>query len=161
MHPYDLPMIIAAVLAFIASSHIPRAWRWIIFGAASIIASRLYWAAELPHPSFVAAMCDALVCIAIDKWAREEWEQKLYRVFQAQVLVNLIFHVGIGTQFIHAISLEILNWTALGIIGGTSAMDWVRRHGSFSGSYWRDRVSGLVGRLRSARRAHSWWETAG
>lgn len=160
MQWYDLPMVIGAALAFVASSRIPGAWRWILFGAVSIFASRLYWAAGYAHPAFVAAMCDALVCIAIDRWAREEWELKLYRVFQAQVLVNLIFHVGFGTQYVYALSLEALNWTALGIIGGTSAMDWVRRHGSFSGSRWRDRVSDFVSRLRAARRSHSWWEAA-
>lgn len=161
IHWYDAPILTVAAFAFVFSANIPRAWRWLALGGASLAISRVYWSLGGVHPAFVTSMCDAAVCIAIDRWAREEWELKLYRVFQAQVLVSLIFHVGIGTQYVYALSLEALNWTALGIIGGTSAMDWMRRHGSFFGSRWRDRVSDAVSRLRAARRSGSWWEATG
>ena len=125
MDGYQFALIIGAGITGLVSLGDRRALAWLATGAADFVATAMYFhyhpTSEF-HP-FIAAMADAFVCILIDIYGWHRWEMKLWRIFQASVLVNLLRLSGIVPDHtFQAIALEALNWAALVVIGGPRIM---------------------------------------
>ncbi len=128
MSGVDTALAIGLMIALAVSMGNGRAWGWLLTGAASYTVSVLYWRSGLPHPSFVAGLCDAAVCLAIYFQGKLRWEMWVWRLFQLSVLVNIVYLGGtLGawpspSHNAYSIILEIVNWAALLWIGGNGAM---------------------------------------
>jgi hypothetical protein len=123
----DTSLLIGLCVALAVSVGNKRAWGWLLAGAASYTASVLYWRSGLPYAPFIAGMCDALICLAIYFWAKTRWEMMVWRLFQASVLVNIVYLGGTLNAWpspshnAYSIILELINWAALLWIGGNGA----------------------------------------
>ncbi len=130
MNEFQLALAIAAVGTVILSSNIKRAGLWVIMAGISFIASTVYEAYNFPHPPFFTALCDASVCLMIYFIATRKWEMWIYRIFQCSVLVSLCYLMGvIGPHYAYIVALELLNWGALFVIGGTAVLQWIGARG--------------------------------
>ncbi len=133
-------LLIAALAAASVSLDLRRAWLWIGALALSFIASVVYL--YLPKPyvfggwwppaSGIAAICDMFVCTAIYVWQKRQWETWLYYLVLFSVLVNVLYTTGqifgwppIPSHEAYAIGLEVINYAALLLIGGTAIVSRV------------------------------------
>lgn len=146
MNEFQAALAIGAVITALISHRTPRALLWIAVGACSFILSTWYARMDLPYPAAMTALFDASVCFLLYFVAKTRWEMYLFLLFQGSVLVSTMYLAGIiGPHWAYIAFLEGINWLALGVIGGTSALSWVDHAG-------RDR-SWLVRHLRGADRA--------
>ena len=128
MSEVDAVFAIALCFALAFSVGHRRAWGWLLSAAASYIVSTIYWRSGQPYGAFIAGMCDALVCLAVYFFAALKWEMAVYRLFQLAVGVNFYYlgvTLGIFPSLSHndyAVILEIINWLALLLIGGSGAL---------------------------------------
>ncbi len=115
--------------------------------AASFIVSTLYLDyGDNPdlHPILTLA-CDALVCLAIFRYYREDWELGVFIAFLASVFSSVLRIGGfIPEQWVYASLLELTNLGALLCIAGTGIVDMLGRHAS-------SRLHPLRARLHSSR----------
>jgi hypothetical protein len=138
MNEFQISLLIGLVITGAISSRLPRAWLWLACGAASFVFSTAYARYGLPHaPAFTLA-CDSSICLAVYFFGVEKWEiSGIYRIFQASVLISL-FRLSniIVDQWVYIVALEILNWAALLLVGGTAILDRARAHEGYSGWNW-------------------------
>jgi hypothetical protein len=151
MNEFEIILAVLAVFTAIIARNLPRAWLWIAAGALSFAASSAYWKFGLPHHGAFTLVCDSLVCLSIYFLGREQWETRLYNVFQFSVLISILRMAGfLDYGVVYAGMLELCNLAALLLIGGTAILDGVadenRSFGDWSGNIHRVRVS-----LRKAR----------
>ena len=135
----------------------PRAAVWLFAGAASYALSAVYWRVGGPHPETVAGVSDFAICIGIYFFGRYAWEMILWRIFQAMLLVNIIFlggNLGLFPVSItgYSVILEALNWSAILLLGGTSALQGVGSYDGIVERAWRP-VRGAL-RFVRAQRSH-------
>lgn len=127
MNEFQIALMIGAALVALISIREPRALLWIGAGAASFVISTWYARINMPYPEAITALCDASICFLLYFAARERWEIYLFILFQGSVLVSTAYLAGvIGPHWAYIAALEGINWLALGVIGGTSALSWVR-----------------------------------
>lgn len=135
MSSFQIALLVGAVVAALLSWKLERAWLWIAAGAASFVASTAWARYGLPLPVLFTAVCDASVCLLIYGLARQRFELLLYQLFQASVLVSIVF---LTMQFIspekahhwfYVAILEALNWAALALISATGIMQWISANG--------------------------------
>lgn len=111
----------AAVAVLALSWHEVRARYWIAAMAVNFTLCTLYQSSGLPHYPFVVGLLDAGLCLTIYFVGAYRWEMALYRIFQGSVLVSILrFSDLIETQYQYVTALEIVNWLALLVIGGTA-----------------------------------------
>jgi len=151
MNEFEIILAIGALITAYIARGLPRAWLWIAAGALSFAASSAYWKLGLPHHGAFTLVCDSLVCLSIYFIGREQWETRLYNVFQFSVLISILRMAGfLDYGVVYAGMLELCNLAALLLIGGTAILDGVadenRSFGDWSGNLHRVRVS-----LRKAR----------
>lgn len=160
MNEFQVALLLGAVFVAVVSSNLPRSNLWIAAGAASFIASTAWSRYGMPFPPAFTMGCDALVCLAIYFLARERWEEWLYRVFQASTLISLVYLAGpieIGSvvitmsHWLYVVTLEIANWAALLLIGGTALLEWSREHEDSADRPWNMRLLRARNFGRSAR----------
>jgi hypothetical protein len=136
----------AAVAALICI--VARRWRgliWIGAGLASFVVSTWYARQELIFAPGMTGFCDALVCFAIFGFADEKWERYVGWAFIVSVAASTFYLADwIGPHWAYIAFLEVLNWLALCVIGGTPILEWTQ---DAVGARWR-----VVGHLRSADR---------
>lgn len=158
MNGWQIALLIGATIVAYLSARLPRAQLWILAGAASFFFSTAWARYGLPFPPAFTLACDASVCLMIYFFGREKWEIWLYRIFQASVLASLVYLAGpleffgrsmIMDHYVYVTVLELLNWTALFVIGGTSVMDW--GHEGFAGYRWGAGLFGIVRAWRAHR----------
>lgn len=144
MDSFQFALLIGAALTALISIRQPRALLWIATGATSFIVSTGYARLNLFYPEAITALCDASVCFLLYFVARARWERYLFLLFQGSVLVSTAYLAGIiGPHSAYIAALEGLNWLALLVIGGTSALSWVPRHGPSGRHHWaRDYLLG-------------------
>lgn len=132
----------------------PRALAWIAAGATNFVLTASYEAAELPyHPAFTGFM-DASMCVGIYFFGKHKWEMMLWRVFQGSVLISILRLLGvIHSHYDYIVALEVCNWLALFVIGGTKALQLVDGNLGWERSYRgaHQRVHHLVRALREKR----------
>ncbi len=129
MTEVDTVLAIGLCFALAFSVGNKRAWGWLLASATSYVVSTAYWRSGLPYGPFIAGMCDAVVCLGVYFFAALRWEMIVYRLFQVSVGVNFLY-LGITLGVIpsrvdhatYAIALEIINWLALLLIGGSGAL---------------------------------------
>lgn len=99
---------------------------------------------------------DGAVCLWIYHTGREHWELAVWRVFQAMVLINLLYLGGvIIPHSVYVSVLELLNWAALAIMSGTAFLERIGHEGRLwfgrtRGFYW------LASALRQERSSNPW-----
>jgi hypothetical protein len=137
MNEFQAALMIGLVATGLISSRLPRAWLWLLCGFASFVASTAYARFGLLYPPAFTLVCDASVCLAVYFFGKERWEENLYRVFQLSVLISLL-HMShfIADHRVYVIALELLNWAALLLIGGTAILDRARGHGGITHRDW-------------------------
>lgn len=119
-------------------------------------------------PSLIAGGCDALVCVAIMMFGQEQWERPwLFRLMLTSVAVNLVYSSGlilgyppVPDQNTLGIILEIINYLALLLIGGTGLVDRaVAWHGSARApGAFRGLLRACRAALRAPTRHHAFWQ---
>lgn len=142
--PWTYALIAIALVAMAFSYRIPRAWRWIGIGGLSFFASTLFLDyGDRPdlHPFFTFG-CDALVCLALYRGYREEWEIGVFIAFLCSCFASLLRIGGfVPIPWVYASLLELCNLGALLWIIGIGVIDIVgRRNENSSVSHWRRRL---------------------
>ena len=166
MSEFQLALLIGALAAAIISSNLPRAWLWITCGAISFVASTAYYRFGYPYYPVSTLAFDGCVCLAIYGNAKERWEIGLFRLFQASVLVSLIytyllfFAQASAHHTLYVILLESINWLALGLIGGTAIADRVRADEGGYIWHWLHSFRRNIVSLRKARKSIPWHKVA-
>lgn len=133
--PWTWALIVLALIALAASSHIPRAWRWIALGGLSFFITTLYLDYG-PEPQFhplLTFVCDAGVCVAIFTtymlYGGQDWEIGVFVAFLCSALASLLRMGGfIPADWAYAGLLELCNAGALLWIIGTGLIEMVGRH---------------------------------
>lgn len=140
-----------------------RALGWIAAGAANFVITAAYEAYGLPyHPAFTG-FADASLCLAIYFVGRYRWEMRLWNVLQLSVMVSILRMLGvIQSHYDYIVALEVCNWMALGVIGGTRALQLVDRNLGWERSYRgaHQRIHLVVHSLREKRATppfHLFW----
>jgi hypothetical protein len=154
--PYTFTLIAIAAIVWNLAAHLPQARMWIVAGAMSFFASTIYVDAGLPyHPAFTL-VCDACVCLSVYFLGKEEWEKRIYNVFQLSVLISIIrMSKLIDDSVVYAAALEICNLMALLFIGGTAIIDRISANGHGYGlsAWWHRHIRVAHLSLRKARSA--------
>lgn len=140
-----------------------RALAWIAVGVGNFVLTSFYEAKGMPwHPAFTGFV-DASVCLAIYFFGRFRWEMRLWNVMQLSVLVSILRMVGvIDTHYAYVVALEVCNWLAILVIGGTRALQLVDRYLGWERSYRgaHQRIHRVVYSLREKRQTppfHLFW----
>lgn len=151
MNEYEITLAIMALVTAIIARHLPRAWLWIAAGSLSFVASSAYWKLGLPHHGAFTLVCDSLVCLSIYFVGREQWETRLYNVFQFSVLISILRMAGfLDYGVVYAGMLELCNLAALLLIGGTAILDGVADEDRSFGDWGRNLRRARIA-LRKAR----------
>lgn len=160
MNEFQLALTIGALVTAAISRRLPHAWLWISGGALSFIVSTAYGRYGLPYsPAFTLA-CDAALCLAVYHKAVEAWELHFYNVFRASCLISLLYLFGfIGSHWTFVVALELCNWAALLLIGGTAILAG-NAGGNHSIASWFGRVHSVRAALRSPRSESPWHKVA-
>lgn len=162
MDQWQLALGIGAVIAAAISWKVDRALLWISVLAANFIVT-LSWAyAGLPYQPVFVGLCDVCVCLLIDRYAKEEYEEKLFLVMRVSVLVSTVEFAGatlfkVESHLVYAIMLECVNWLALALISGAGLHQGIGGHAGDDVSRRSHNVFHSIGSyLRSPRKTHSW-----
>ena len=160
MSAYFVMMAVAAFLAAVSCIAFGQ-WRgllWICVGAASFIVSVFYAYSGLANYPSVALLLDAAVCLAIYFRYEQAWEKLVYVCFLVMVSINLVFQASLWGFLspidvsVYSGALEVVNYAALVIIGGTPVFQKARQYGDRSARLFVRRL-GLIGdALSQARR---------
>lgn len=157
--------LLLAALLFAAILNIGnwRALAWLAAGLASYAVSTAYYRAGLPLHPFVAALCDATVCLLIYRFGGAKWELPLFLVFQLSVLINFVQITRGFPTYTYALSLELINWAALLIIigAGTARLADVVVDQMGSGLDRGSHLHRLVSFIYAPAKIHTWWFTGG
>lgn len=148
MDIYEFALLIGACIAAFICIHDRRALAWIGLGVTNFAATAWYYrhASAIP-PSFVTGCTDCVTGLLILWLGRFRWEKWLLTVFQLMALTDLCMLAGlIPDQYTYAVALELLNWAALAIVGGTCGMERL--------DAWMGRQALGSGIGRSVHRAH-------
>lgn len=160
MSEYQIALLIGAFVTALISWHLPRARLWITAGALSFVVSTAYARYGFPYPPAFTLACDAAVCLLVYARASEEWELRIYDAFRLSVLISLLRMLGlIETQWLYVVSLELCNWLALLVIGGTAILAGVAG-GDSSFRPWNSRLRRAEHSLRKRRASRPWHEIA-
>lgn len=140
----DTALAIGIVFALAFSVGNMRAWGWLLAGAASYIVSTIYWRVGGSDAPFVAAMCDAMICLAIYFKGKMRWETVTGWLFIGAVAINGLYYlntIGVAPEWAslryndYAFTLLGINWLALFWIGGTGAAQIIGAgHVSYGGA---------------------------
>lgn len=156
-------LLTGAILTAVLCRKDRRALGWIAAGAANFVVTAAYQDAGLPHHAAFTGFMDAAVCFGIYYFATQQWEMLLWRVFQGSVLLSILHMVGvIKSHTDYVIALEVCNWLALGVIGGTKTLQLVDRNLGWERSYRgaHQRIHRVVDSLREKRTTppfHLFW----
>lgn len=162
MTEYEFWLAAGCVLTAIWARALPRALLWLAVIAASFAVSSVYWRTSLPYPVVFAGVCDAITWLAIYAGAKRKWEMRLGNIVQAMLLINIVYGAlpvyGVQVSaFAYGVLLDVCNWAALFLIGGTASMQMA---GAYGTAFDR-RSAGFLHRLGAAlhaeRKEPPWW----
>jgi hypothetical protein len=150
VNKFQAALMIGAALTALISINDRRALLWILVGVADFVLTTGYQRSGLTTPPYpwVAGLADGCVCLALILSWKYRWEKYLFLIFQLSVLVSLLRIVGlIDTNYAYVTALEICNWLALLLIGGTHLLERVD-----VGTYPLRGIHRIVGALYALRR---------
>lgn len=144
MSNYHMALFIAAVITGLVSCKTPRAILWILMLAASFTASVSFAFfvrsndLGFPHTG-VTMLCDIVVFLSIREFGKERWETRLLApLVSFSAAVSLIYTTltifpiyGTPPQLLYAITLEVINYIALLIIGGVGLLNLIKADNEF------------------------------
>jgi hypothetical protein len=119
---YQKALLGFAVVAAVISADDRRALLWILAGAADFIITTAYQRSGITTPPYplVTGIADAVVCLALWWFWDRRWEKYLFLIFQLSVLISLFRLIRvIDTNYAYVTALEVCNYLALLVIGGT------------------------------------------
>jgi len=172
--PRGLIWIGGLVCSFVVSVAYLNLYRWlgdtnsiISMGEAADIGDKIVLYDDWIPPSAIAVICDLCLAWSIAMFGLERWETKfLLPIVLGMMLINLIVMTGLilgwpplpGQNFIGTI-LEIANYAALAVIGGTGIYHRIgARHARDIQNrlhrYPRSIMGGLLGFGQSLREKH-------
>ena len=112
-----------------------RSAAWVAVAAGTFVLSVVYYRMGLPAFWLMNGALDAGACILVYLFGRHVWELALWRLFQAMILVSILYAVpAVGlSHYAYVVALEIINWCVLLLLFATSVPegvihDAVRRH---------------------------------
>lgn len=153
MDIFQAALLCGAIVALALNYREPRAWCWILLGAADFIFTDLYQTHSwwwLPHP-FVTGITDATVAVCLSLFGVNRWERFVRYAFMLSVLVSISRLAGwIETRYAYVVGLELCNWLALFVISGTGITRLVDE-GVGSSMVGQDTRAGLGRALHRAR----------
>lgn len=127
MDPYKTALLVGFLLTVWYCRRWPRALLWLVVGATDAVLTHLYFYVQtdwIPHP-FLTGVTDALVAIAMATLGVTLWERLVRYCFVLSVGLSVCYLWGaISDRTVYAAGLELTNWMALAVIGGTY---WLRR----------------------------------
>lgn len=128
MNIFDGALLLGLVVVWALAGRLPRARLWLASGAASYVLSTSWWNLGLPHHSAFTLFCDASVCLLIYFRGLENWELKVYKIFQFSVLVSLVRMINFeGSADLYPVLLEGCNWAVLLLISFTALLSEATR----------------------------------
>lgn len=152
--PYELTLIVLGLGTMLVSLRNPRGIAWVLLILADLIATTAYWKSGNVYGEVITGTTDFAVAYSIYALGKFKWEMWLCRLFLTSVLVSLVYlglH-GFGITFIdqdtYSSFLELINWAAFLLIGGTAAFQLFGSKDVLGDTYllrhWRRRLSFLV-----------------
>lgn len=156
MSVFQAALLVGALLAALLSWGSWRSIGWLVAIMVDQMLTVAYWKSGLPYAELIAGSADAAVCLGIYFFGRWRWEMWIWRLMQAQVLVNVIFLasnlyvVPRIDQDTYASILEALNWIAILSIGGIAVLQRIGYDLGRARLPWAG-FRGLVRTLRSQR----------
>lgn len=122
MDGFQAALAIGALVAAVLSWREPRGIAWIVAGATSFVLTAGWEAQGWAYHPVATGLADAAVCLLIYLFAAQRWEIWLYRIFLASLLISGLRVIGlVPSHKAYVIGLELCNWAALAVIGGTPA----------------------------------------
>ncbi len=164
MNEFQLALLVGAAFVALTTLRLERSFLWICAGAASFVASTAWARYGLPLPPLFTGLCDAVVCLLIYGLARQRWELHLYRIFQASVLVSMVFLIlqswgpAVASRYMYVIILELLNWAALALILGAGITQGIGDHGGFHHNLPRRGLRWAERALLAPKTTDRWWQ---
>lgn len=159
MHWYQAALLIGAVVAALLAWD-RRATLWIFLGVVSGVSSAIWHDSGMPYGAAFGAATNMAICTAIYLNWQWRWELQIAKCFMTMILIDAIWLWGlIPSHFWFAVSLEIVNWIALLIIGATGIAERARQHGILSRGYgygWARAVHRTLWEHRGSR--PPWWQ---
>jgi hypothetical protein len=136
MNVFDAALLLGFVSVWALSGNLPRARLWLLSGAASYALSAAWWKLGIPHHPAFTLFCDASVCLLIYFLGLENWELKVYKIFQFSVLVSLVRMLNFeASADLYPILLEGCNWAVLLLITFTALLSGAA-HGNRAFHRW-------------------------
>lgn len=159
MEWYHEVLAAMAIIAVILAWRVPNAVLWVGLGTLSFVTSAWWHNAGFPYGTLYGAATNLAICFAIYKYGKDtRWEGKLMSGFILMLLLDLLYVCGaIKTQYIFAVSLEVVNAYCLLLIWATGVAERIGNGRGFSHPY-RD-VLGSFNRAVFAERKEypKWW----
>lgn len=149
---YHWTLISAAIIAGALAWRVPRAVIWIGLGVASYVTSAMWHNAGWPYATQFGAATNLAICYLFWIFSNRRWEMRLWNFFHLMLVVDLLYMFGaIRDQFTFAVSLELINLSALIFIGVTGITE--RAGGGIRSWSAHPRRIGLVHRTLWAQRS--------
>ncbi len=165
MDQWELALLIGAGLTAVISISDRRALLWLALGAADFAITTTYARHAIPlmPAAFVTGMIDSSVALLLITFAQRRWERALGYIFQGMVLVSFVRLTGLlADHFVYVVTLELANWAALLVIGGSAIARLVdaflarsARGGTFARGFHR-----LGAMARGPRQGAPFWSPA-
>jgi uncharacterized membrane protein YoaK (UPF0700 family) len=162
MDAWEAALLIGAIVTATVSYKDRRALMWIAIGAGNFAITTTWARVGNPPPptAFVTGCFDAFTALAIITFGRAKWERALGYVFQFMVLVSIGRVAGLlPDRYLYVVILELANWAALFLIGGTHvaalADEWMGR--SDVGNSARRAVHRFASLAFQTRRRFPFW----
>lgn len=127
MEWYHTTLFTMAVVAVVLAWRVPNAAIFVALGTISYVSSALWHNLGFPYGTLYGATTNVVICYAIYRFgSNARWEAKLMACFVLMILIDLLYVCGvIQTQYIFAVSLEIVNAYALLLICATGIVERV------------------------------------
>ena len=162
MNQYEAILLAGALFTLYVSRELPRAWTWIAIGAASCVASSMYWSLGFRDHTAFTFFADVFVCLALYAGARERWELILFFLYKMSAFISVVYFASTRILGLHvpswlyASGLELINAAALITIGATAIMDRNRADGPAHARYRYSDFRKAGFSLREARDSDPW-----
>lgn len=129
MQWYHITLLVMALIAALTAWRVPNAVVWVGSGVCLAVTTSLAHISGTTMALAYGAVTNLIMCILIHAFAKNTWETRLMQAFILMLALDFLFAIGvIETQYLFAVSLEIVNAYALLLIFATGVLDRVARH---------------------------------
>lgn len=137
MEWYHATLLTMAVVAVVLAWKVPNAALFVALGFLSYASSAIWHNLGFPYGTLYGAFTNIIICFVIYRSSSHaRWEAKLMACFVLMILIDLLYVCGvIETQYIFAVSLELVNAYALLLISATGIAQRIGNGHRFSHPY--------------------------